>query len=112
MLDSLPSSLFCSILVFTSPKQVFASKRVSKRFLQESERPSLWKRLLQTNYPDIPIYGDCENVVRQLAKPFEPRHPSLEKFEFILTFIVADKIIFTQRWQKGVRPLNNKIHPE
>merc|ERR1719335_1497083 len=112
MLDSLPSNLFCSILVFTSPKEVFASKRVSRRFLRESKRPSVWKRLLQSKYPDIPIYGDYEDVVRQLEKPIQPRHPSLEKFEFILTVFVANKRIFTERWQKGVRPFNNQINPD
>merc|ERR1719335_1129735 len=112
MLDSLPSNLFCSILVFTSPKDVFASKRVSRRFLQESKRPSVWKQLLQSKYPDIPIYGDYEDVVRQLEKPIQPRHPSLEKFEFILTVFVANKRIFTERWQKGVRPFKNQINPD
>merc|ERR1719359_270586 len=107
----LPSNVFTHTMVFLQPKEILASKSVSKHFHEEINRRSLWKKVQRLNFPTVPDYGNHEDVVCQLIKPPQEvsQPPSLEKFEFVVDFLFEGRIFSSHRWQKGVKPFNDKI---
>eukprot|EP00493_Phyllostaurus_siculus_P019129 UN19432 len=75
---SLPENIFTHTMAFVPPKDIFTSKRVSKRFLQELNRPTLWKKVQKINFPTLPDLGDHQDVMRQLLTPYTtPPSPTL-----------------------------------
>merc|ERR1719281_967603 len=81
MIDLTPLS-FRNVLHFVKPSQVWALKRVCKRFNKEISDGNLWKTLMRINHstlPPLPI-EDCEEAMLQLHR--SPREKSINDFEF------------------------------
>merc|ERR1719285_1391451 len=76
----LPSSQYQEIASFYSPRDLFASKRVCKRFAEEFSRPLIWDEIVKKRLPTImrTFEVSSEILVKSICNKDEP-------IEFILT---------------------------
>merc|ERR1719265_2289718 len=96
MIDLTPLS-FRNVLHFVKPSQVWALKRVCKRFNKEISDGNLWKTLMRINHstlPPLPI-EDCEEAMLQLHR--SPREKSINDFEFQV--VHGQNLIY--HWKNG-----------
>ena len=106
MINLTPLS-FRNVLEFMEPSQVWALKRVCKRFNKKISDGNLWKTLMRINHitlHPLPI-EDCEEAMLQLHRA--PREKSINDFEFQVTH--GKNLIYHWKNGKGAYSLTEEF---
>merc|ERR1719378_1760903 len=102
----LPTNLFLNVSSLLEPKQLIASKRVSKSW--KAKLQPIWTRLMKKHYPGLiddfcsdheKAFGDFEQ------EDLEIEGPAFEKMMFLLQIKEDDKIVEVLKWNSDNTPI-------